>query len=247
MMHAPRQSPSPRARESCSKPVMTHPRTSRRVSRRFTTGKTSRPQWATSLLGWHGPRTAGGRTGASRDRVVQECRGRTGRRNVTAQECHAQGGMGRTDRRESCSWEPLHLTARGSRALTSGRVMEATGPPSSAGLPGLLSPSDQLNSWQSRAPPTLSPAGPTELPGIPNPAGLTGPLGVLSRPESPRQPRAARKAEIRVCPGSRDVGTIRGDEYSSPSGRDDRPASRSPSGVVHAPGRAFPARVPRSS
>ena len=106
-----------------------------------------------------------GRTGASRDRVVQECRGRTGRRNVTAQECHAQGGMGRTDRRESCSWEPLHLTARGSRALTPGRVMEATGLPSSAGLPG-----------------------------IPNPAGPTGPLGALSRPESPRQPRAARKA-----------------------------------------------------
>lgn len=169
MMHARRQSPSPHAQESCSKPVMTHPRTSRRVSRRFTTGKTSRPQWATSLLGWHGPRTAGGRTeayrsaagrtGASRDRVVQECRGRTGRRNVTAQECHAQGGMGRTDRRESCSWEPLHLTARGSRALTPGRVMEATG-----------------------------------LPGIPNPAGPTGPLGALSRPESPRQPRAARKA-----------------------------------------------------
>ena len=238
-MHARRQSPSPHAQESCSKPVMTHPRTSRRVSRRFTTGKTSRPQWATSLLGWHGPRTAGGRTeayrsaagsyrsvtgqgrtGMSRENRAQECHraGMSPRRNVTAQECHAQGGMGRTDRRESCSWEPLHLTARGSRALTPGRVMEATGLPSSAGLPG-----------------------------IPNPAGPTGPLGALSRPESPRQPRAARKAEIRVCPGSRDVGTIRGDEYSSPSGRNDRPASRSPSGVVHAPGRAFPARVPRSS
>ena len=95
-----------------------------------------------------------GRTGASRDRAVQECRGRTGRRNVTAQECHAQGGMGRTDRRESCSWEPLHLTARGSRALTPGRVMEATGLPSSAGPPG-----------------------------IPNPAGPTEPLGAPSCPE----------------------------------------------------------------
>lgn len=223
MMHAPRQSPSPHARESYSKPVMTHPRTRRRVSRRFTTGKTSRPQWATSLLGWHGPRTAGGRTEAYRSAAGSyrsvTGQGRTGMsRENRAQECHAQGGMGRTDRRESCSWEPLHLTARGSRALTPGRVMEATGLPSSAGLPG-----------------------------IPNPAGPTGPLGALSRPESPRQPRAARKAEIRVCPGSRDVGTIRGDEYSSPSGRDDRPASRSPSGVVHAPGRAFPARVPRSS
>ena len=173
-MHAPRQSPSPRARESCFKPVMTHTRTSRRVSRRFTTGKTSRPQWATSLLGWHGPRTAGGRT-ETYNRGVQECRGVVQERHGTgsyrnvaenrAQECHAQGGMGRTDRRESCSWEPLHLTARGSRALTPGRVMEATGLPSSAGLPG-----------------------------IPNPAGPTGPLGALSRPESPRQPRAARKA-----------------------------------------------------
>jgi len=177
---------------------MTHPRIRRRVSRRFTTGKTGGPQWQNSVLGGTGPDgRQSHRDVQERRGVVQECRGRTGHRNVrnlTAQECHAQGGMGRTDRRESCSWEPLHLTARGSRALTPGRVMEATGLPSSAGLPGLLSPSDQLNSWQSRAPPTLSPAGPTELPGIPNPAGLTGPLGVLSRPESPRQPRAARKA-----------------------------------------------------
>ena len=174
MMHAPRQSPSPHAQESCFKPVMTHTRTSRRVSRRFTTGKTSRPQWATSLLGWHGPRTAGGRT-ETYNRGVQECRGVVQERHGTgsyrnvaenrAQECHAQGGMGRTDRRESCSWEPLHLAARGSRALRPGRVMEATGLPSSAGLPG-----------------------------IPNPVGPTGPLGAPSCPESPRQPRAARKA-----------------------------------------------------
>lgn len=221
-MHARRQSPSPHAQESCSKPVMTHPRTRRRVSRRFTTGKTSRPQWATSLLGDTGPDgRRSHRDVQERREDVQECRGRTGHRNVrnlTAQECHAQGSMGRTDRRESCSWEPLHLTARGSRALTPGRVMEATGLPSSAGLPG-----------------------------IPNPAGPTGPLGALSRPESPGNPEPPGKQGIRVCPGSRDVGTIRGDEYSSPSGRDDRPASRSPSGVVHAPGRAFPARVPRSS
>ena len=169
-MHARRQSPSPHAQESCFKPVMTHIRTSRRVSRRFTTGKTSRPQWATSLLGWHGPRTAGGRTEAYRSAAGSyrsvTGQGRTGMsRENRAQECHAQGGMGRTDRRESCSWEPLHLTARGSRALTPGRVMEATGLPSSAGLPG-----------------------------IPNPAGPTGPLGAPSCPESPRQPRAARKA-----------------------------------------------------
>ena len=148
--------------------------------------------------GRHGPgrqAVAPGRTGASR--------GRTGvPRENRAQECQEshRAGMSRTGKHgKNRSSGVVFLGAtppdrKGLRALTSGRVMEATGPPSSAGLPGLLSPSDQLNSWQSRAPPTLSLAGPTELPGIPNPAGLTGPLGVLSRPESPRQPRAARKA-----------------------------------------------------
>lgn len=227
MMHAPRQSPSPRARESCFKPVMTHTRTSRRVSRRFTTGKTSRPQWATSLLGWHGPRTAGGRT-ETYNRGVQECRGVVQERHGTgsyrnvaenrAQECHAQGGMGRTDRRESCSWEPLHLAARGSRTLTPGRVMEATGLRAPLDSRESRTPPDPLDPWEPRVA--------RKAPGNPEPPGKQG---------------------IRVCPGSRDVGTIRGDEYSSPSGRDDRPAPRSPSGVVHAPGRAFPARVPRSS
>lgn len=175
MMHARRQSPSPHAQESCSKPVMTHTRTSRRVSRRFTTGKTSRPQWATSLLGWHGPRTAGGRTEAYRSAAGSyrsvTGQGRTGMsRENRAQECH-RAGMSRTGKHgKNRSSGVVFLGAtppdrKGSRALTPGRVMEATGLPSSAGLPG-----------------------------IPNPAGPTGPLGALSRPESPRQPRAARKA-----------------------------------------------------
>ena len=163
-MHARRQSPSPHAQESCS-----HDAHQNQPSCVETFHNRENKQTTVGNLVAGLARTPDGRRshrGVQECRgVVQECRGRTGRRNVTAQECHAQGGMGRTDRRESCSWEPLHLTAGGSRALTPGRVMEATGLPSSAGLPG-----------------------------IPNPAGPTGPLGALSRPESPRQPRAARKA-----------------------------------------------------
>lgn len=119
--------------------------------------------------GRHGPgrqAVAPGRTGASR--------GRTGvPRENRAQECQEshRAGMSRTGKHgKNRSSGVVFLGAtppdrKGPRALTSGRVMEAAGLPSSAGLPG-----------------------------IPNPAGPTGPLGVLSRPESPRQPRAARKA-----------------------------------------------------
>ena len=83
--------------------------------------------------------------------VVQERHGTGSYRNVAenrAQECHAQGGMGRTDRRESCSWEPLHLAARGSRTLTPGRVMEATGLRAPLDSRESRTPSDPLDPWE---------------------------------------------------------------------------------------------------
>ena len=155
---------------------MTHPRIRRRVSRRFTTGKTGGPQWQNSVLGGTGPDgRQSHRDVQERRGVVQECRGRTGHRNLTAQECHA--GRHGEDRSSGVVFPGATPPDRtGVSGLASGRVMEATGPPSPR-LPGILSS-----------------ARPTELLAIPNPAGLTGPLGVLSRPESPRQPRAARKA-----------------------------------------------------
>ena len=131
-----------------------------------------------------------GRTGVPRGRTG--CRGRTGHRNLTAQECHA--GRHGEDRSSGVVFPGATPPDRtGVSGLASGRVMEATGPPSPR-LPGILSSArpTELLAIPSLANPEL--VGPTGLPGIPNPAGLTGPLGVLSRPESPRQPRAARKA-----------------------------------------------------
>ena len=225
---------------------MTHPRIRRRVSRRFTTGKTGGPQWQNSVLGGTGPDgRQSHRDVQERRGVVQECRGRTGHRNVrnlTAQECHA--GRHGEDRSSGVVFPGATPPDRtGVSGLASGRVMEATGPPSPR-LPGILSSArpTELLAIPSLANPEL--VGPTGLPGN---SSLAGPLEALSCQESPGNPELPGKQGIRVCPGSRDVGTIRGDEYSSPSGRHVRPASRSPSGVVHAPGRAFPARVPRSS
>lgn len=229
MMHAPRQSPSPRARESCSKPVMTHPRTSRRVSRRFTTGKTSRPQWATSLLGWHGPRTAGGRTEAYRSAAGSY-------RSVTGQ---GRTGMSRENRAQECHRAGMSRTGKHGEDRSSGVVFLRATPPGSKGVSGLDAGARHGSHWT----PELR-----WTPGNPEPRRTHWTPGSPEPPrKAPGNPEPPGKQGIRVCPGSRDVGTIRGDEYSSPSGRDDRPASRSPSGVVHASGRAFPARVPRSS
>lgn len=219
MMHARRQSPSPHAQESCFKPVMTHTRTSRRVSRRFTTGKTSRPQWATSLLGWHGPRTAGGRTEAYRSAAGSY-------RSVTGQ---GRTGMSRENRAQECHRAGMSRTGRHGKNRSSGVVFLGATPPDRKGVSCLDAGACHGSHWT----PELR-----WTPGNPEPRRTHW---------TPGSPEPPGKQGIRVCPGSRDVGTIRGDEYSSPSGRDDRPASRSPSGVVHAPGRAFPARVPRSS
>lgn len=154
---------------------MTHPRTRRRVSRRFTTGKTSRPQWATSLLGWHGPRTAGGRTEAYRSAAGSY-------RSVTGQ---GRTGMSRENRAQECHRAGMSRTGRHGEDRSSGVVFLRATPPGRKGVSGLDAGACHGSHW------TPSSAG---LPGIPNPAGPTGPLGAPSCPESPRQPRAARKA-----------------------------------------------------
>ena len=160
MMLAHRQGPSPRAREPCSKPVMTHTRTRRRASRRFTTGKTGGPQWANSVLGGAGSgrqAVAPGRTGASR--------GRTGvpreNRAQGCQESH-RAGMSRTGK---------HGEDR-----SSGVVFLGATPPGRKGVSDLgvgachgshWTPELRWTLWTSGNP---EPVRPTELLAIPSPA-----------------------------------------------------------------------------